>query len=297
MHVTPITKELAIRLLPLRPANAHKGTFGRLLITAGSAQFPGAACMATLAALRSGAGIVTLASTRTVTTGCIGRLLEPTFLPLPETPDGQIAASAAPAVLETAAKCQAMLLGCGLGQCADTEALVEALLGGAPVPVVLDADGINLAARCIDMITRCPQPMVLTPHMMEMSRLGGIPLSQVLAEPVGTAAAFAARHGVTVVLKSAETVIARRDGGVYRLENAQNPGLAKGGSGDLLAGIIGALCAQGLSPDDAAVLGVWVHSRAGRLAADEIPAISMQPGDLLAALPRAWRELYEGIGV
>ena len=293
MFIPSLSASFVRSVLPERPPDAHKGTFGTLLVVAGSTQYPGAPCFAAQAALRSGVGIVTLAAPKTITTGCIGRLLEPTYLPLPETAAGQIAAAEAlPLLTPRLNGFQAVLLGCGLGLSEDSEALVCGLLEQVETPLILDADGINCAARHIDILKARRAAgrgaLVLTPHWMEMARLCDCALEEVRADPVGVAAKAAAQFGATVVLKSAETLIARSDGRMLALRDAANPGLAKGGSGDLLAGITGSLCAQGVDPPDAACAAVWLHSRAGFSALRSLPAISLLPSDVLAALPEAF---------
>ena len=289
--IQPIDAAFVRRVLPTRPLDAHKGTFGKLLLAVGSAYYPGAACMATLAALRTGVGIATVAAPRTVAHGCIGRLVEPTWLPLPENADGVVLPEAVEKIAEKLPGYQAVLAGCGLSNEPDAEGFVCALLSLpalAGKPLVLDADGINCAARHIDLLERCPARLILTPHRMEMARLCGCPIGEVSGEK---AAALAAQLRATVVLKSEATLVARADGRLFRLENAANPGLAKGGSGDVLAGIVGSLCAQGVSPDDAACAGVWLHSQAGFAALRRSGSVSMLPGDLPGLLPEVFLNL------
>ena len=289
--IEPITAEFVRNVLPKRPPNAHKGTFGKLLLLVGSAYYPGAACMAVSAALRAGVGIAAVASARTVTTGCIGRLSEPVWLPLPETEDGVIAREAAGLLRKKLPGYQAVCAGCGLTCEPDAEALVCELLSLPELldkPLVLDADGINCAAKHIDLLEKCPARLVLTPHRMEMARLCGCTLEAVDGQ---AAAELSRRLGAAVVLKSEATLVARRDGRMFRLENACNPGLAKGGSGDVLAGLTGSLCAQGVDPDDAACAAVWLHSQAGFEALRRFGAVSMLPGDLPGLLPEVFRKL------
>lgn len=289
--VRQLNAEFVKKVLPVRPADAHKGTFGKLMLAVGSAYYPGAVCMATLAALRTGVGIATVAAPRTVAHGFIGKIVEPTWLPLPENANGVVLPEAAERIAEKLPGYQAVCLGCGLSNEPDAEKFVCALLSLpalANKPLLLDADGINCAARHMDLLERLPARLILTPHKMEMARLCGCSVGDVSDQ---IASELASRLRSTLVLKSEATQIFRTDGQIFRLENAANPGLAKGGSGDVLAGIISSLCAQGVEPDDAACAGVWLHSQAGFAALRKHGTVSMLPGDLPGLLPDVFLNL------
>jgi NAD(P)H-hydrate epimerase len=288
--------------LPKRPKNAHKGAFGILTVLAGNRRYPGAAVLAVAGALRAGAGIVRLASIEPVLAAAAAQLPTCTLLPLPETQTGGVAAQALGDVL--AAPATAVLAGCGMGNTFDTMGLIEGLLAKVNCPLVLDADALNVlaghledgddeAVRSVGLaaLQVATQPVVLTPHIGEMSRLCGKSAADILAAPAETTAQFSATYGCVVVLKSHATVVAAPDGESYALETEGNPGLAKGGSGDVLAGIIAALAAQGIPPAQAAAAAVWLHAKAGALAAQSYGEAGMSPADLPLQLCEVWKQL------
>ena len=260
-----LTRAEAAALLPRRAFNAHKGDCGNLLIVGGSARMPGAAILAANGALHTGAGLVTLAVPAPCLPAAQAHLCEPVFAPLPADGEGFFSKDAAAALTEPLRRASAVALGNGIGVTPDTAALTCFVLRESEAPVILDADGINCAAAHKDIWKDVRSTAVLTPHPGEMGRLTGLRADEVNADRARTAAEFAAFSGAVVLLKGANTVIAAPDG---RL--AVNPtgcaAMARGGSGDTLAGVIGALAAQGLAPFDAAVLGAYVHGLAGELA-------------------------------
>ena len=267
---------------PQRPADGHKGTFGKVLAVCGSVPFRGAAALCCEAALRSGAGLVQLAAPPVVCSAVAARLPEVTFLPLEAADDAQNAADTAAAQKSA----RALVLGCGLGQGPRAAALVAALLSPQTLPAVLDADALNLLAalpQTLQLTDRPTPPRVLTPHIGEMARLLGVDTQTVLADQTGTARRAARDWGSVVVLKSSRTVIAAPDGRALLLD-APNSGLAKGGSGDVPAGLIGGLLAQGLPAFEAAGCGVWLHSAAARRAAAARGEAAMLATDVLANL-------------
>ncbi len=267
---------------PHRPATGHKGTFGKVLAVAGSENYRGAAALCCAGALRSGAGLVQLAGVPAVCNAVASQLPEVMYTVLDAPTDGENAALAADA-LQSA---DALLLGCGLGQSPRAAALVAALCVPQTKPAVLDADALNLLAATPQplLLTQgTPAPRVLTPHIGEMARLLGCTTAEVLADQIGSAHTAAKNWGSIVVLKSSRTVIAAPDGRTLVLD-APNSGLAKGGSGDVLAGLITGHLAQGMDAFDAAGCAVWLHSCAARRAADKKGEAVMLATDLLAAL-------------
>ena len=209
--------------------------------------------------------------------------------PLPEA-EGRLSLLAEETIRRRAAGCDAVLLGCGLGRGRQTDALVRRLMD-LPQPLVLDADGINALAANIDILKNIKAPVILTPHPGEMSRLTGMSIADIERDRVNVARRFADEYGVVLLLKGASTVITgagRRD--AY-INVTGNQGMAKGGSGDMLSGIILALLAQGVYPFDAAVLGAYIHGAAGDAAARELSLSSMLASDCIAALPRVLRTL------
>ena len=280
----------AAALLPARPAAGHKGTFGHLLVVAGSTGKAGAAAMTAMGGLRSGAGLVTVAAPQEVQRALQIKLTEAMTEPLPGS------AVLGRAALEPLCRLwegkDALAVGPGLGQAEETRDLVQQLVGECPLPLVLDADGLNAVAAAPQVLTGRSAGTVLTPHPGEMARLSGRSIAEVEADRLETARVFARRFGVVLVLKGARTVTAFPDGRV-RINGSGNPGLASGGMGDVLTGLIGALLAQGLCPEDAAVLGVFLHGYAADRLAERLGEAGMIAGDLLTELPAARRALRE----
>ena len=243
-----LTPEWVRERLPERPANSHKGTFGHALVVAGSRNYVGAAYLASQASVRTGAGLTTLASARNVYPIAAGKLTEVIHLPLPEDGAGMIHSEAAPLLISNLARYNALLVGCGLGWSPGTEGLLEALVLGdspLPLPVVVDADGLNSLSGIADWRSKLRGPAVLTPHPGEMATLTGMSTAEVQRDRVGTAREWSQRWNSTVVLKGALTVIAD-PGGLVRVAPFTNPGMASAGTGDVLSGIITGLLAQGL---------------------------------------------------
>ena len=284
-----MTPESARALIPARPLTSHKGTFGHLLIVAGSRNFVGAASLAARGAHRAGAGLVTLAAPELVYRIAATRLTETIHLPLPEDPDGRIDATAADVIRERIDNYSAMAVGCGLGWSSGTIALVDRLLLAGEdrpaMPIVIDADGLNSLSRCPDWAGRLRATAVLTPHPGEMATLTGQPTAQVQADRIATASESAIGWRQTVLLKGAHTIIASPQGKRCVLPFA-NPALAAGGTGDVLTGIIGGLLAQGLAAYDAARLGGFLHGTAAEHMRAEFGNAGVVASDLLDRIPR-----------
>lgn len=266
--------------LPRRPLDAHKGDFGRLFLLAGSRGYTGAAALCARSAVRGGAGLVTLAVPEDVypilAAACCGEAM---VWPWPQD-DGELA--------ERARGCGAVLMGPGLGQSERAERLVLRLMRELACPVILDADGLNIISKHMDVLDeREGRLTILTPHDGEFARLSGCELP--IAGRLGAARSFAQRHHCTVVLKGHRTITAWD--GMCAVNPTGNPGMAKGGSGDALAGLMGALAVQGLP--GAPVLAAWLHGRAGDLAAEDKGEYGMTPSDLIEQIPYAMKELNE----
>ncbi len=271
---------------------AHKGDFGHVLVVGGSRGKSGAAAMAGLAALRAGAGLVTVASAASAIPLIASHAPELMTEPLPETPEGAIASEALPRVLELAANKDVIALGPGLGTHQETIAVVRQLFDRLPQPVVVDADGLNALAGT--GFTGEGKTRILTPHPGEMGRLLGAGTREVLADRVGVARSFAMARRVVLVLKGYRTLIASPDGRV-RVNPTGGPGLASGGSGDILTGAIAGLLAQ--FPDDPALTaaaGVYLHGLAGDLGSAELGEQALIATDLLKHFPAAMREIAAG---
>ena len=281
--------DFVFEALPARRRRSHKGDYGRLLNIAGSQRYMGAAVLSTLAAMRSGAGYVTLASTKEVCRTALPLLMEAVMLPLKQTPEGAISYEAMDAIWENAQKASAILIGNGLGTGMDACRIVYELVKQAKCPLVIDADGINVLARSIDILKQAQAPVILTPHLMELSRLTTLPVEQIRQDLLTVGLRFAEEYGVTVVLKDAYTLTVTPQGRVY-INTTGNAGLAKAGSGDVLAGVIGALAAQGRQPEIAAACGVYLHGLAGDYAAGELSQYAMLARDTVEYLPRVFAE-------
>lgn len=292
-----LTGESVFSRIPPRAPDSHKGTFGSVLVVAGSAWYRGAASLAVEGALRTGAGIVTLASVEPVLAAVSARLPECCLCPCVEGAEGGVS----PRSLGNIAKQKAttLLVGPGLGytaqsaaRAAETRELVEKLLPGFVGNVVLDADGLNAAASLLNAGKLFPHPvgeLVVTPHPGEMARLTGLSASAIAADREGVACRFAREWDAVVVLKGAGTVIAAPDGRCA-LNTTGNPGLARGGSGDALSGMLAALLACGLSAYDAACCAVWLHGAAADRAAALRGEAGMLPHDLFAQLGKLFAE-------
>lgn len=266
-----------------RPAESDKNTFGRVLAVCGCRDYIGAPYFAAQAAVRTGSGIVTLAVPECIYPILAGKLNEPTFLPLPSDLSGKITANSLPSLTHRSA----ILAGPGLGISDSVAQAVRKIVCEADCPVILDADGINVLAGHINVVEKARYPVILTPHAREFSRICDIPRTD---SPAEDAAAFARRHRCVLLLKGHQSVIAGPDGTI--LQNIPgNPGMAKGGSGDVLSGIILSLLGQGLQPLEAAACGAYLHSCAGNYCANEIGEFGMTPSDLIDYLPRILKPL------
>ncbi len=276
-------------LLPDRPPHAHKGTFGRTMVVAGSRNYLGAAYLAAAAATRVGSGLVTIAIPESLQVAVAAHTVEPTFLPLPESAPGIVDPEAAQLVLESVRDYDALLVGCGLGQAEATKAFIERMLlsNSQRPPLVVDADGLNTLAQHEDWWDALSANAVLTPHPGEMARLVGAGADR---DRITLASSQAAIWGKVVVLKGAHTVVAFPDGGAV-LSPFANPGLATAGTGDVLAGAIAGLVSQRLPLADAAALGVFLHGSAAERIRGELGDMGVVAGDLLPELPRAIRAM------
>lgn len=274
-----LNHELVLSLLPDRNPWGYKGNFGKLLLLCGSRGYTGAAFFAAMGALRSGAGLVFLGVPESIYGIQAVKLNEPVIFPLPDA-GGRLSADAVPEILTRLPQMDAVLVGPGLGQSEGTLAVVRAVLENAQCPVVVDADGINVLSAHRDLLRGRKLPTILTPHDGEFARLGGV----IGEDRMAAAADLAEELGCVVLLKGHETCIT--DGVNGYINPTGNPGMAVGGSGDVLAGVITALLGAGLPPLEAAACGAWLHGAAGDRCAAELGQYGMLPTDMLSALPR-----------
>jgi ADP-dependent NAD(P)H-hydrate dehydratase len=274
------------RLAPRTP-DANKGMFGRVLVVAGSRGMSGAAVLCGSAVLRGGAGLVRLAVPASIVP--LVAVANPCYmtLPLPEDAAGRLHGSAQGEMLEAIRQSQVAAIGPGLGQGSEIVSLVLAAVDQTATPLVLDADALNALVGQLDHLRRRGRPTVLTPHPGEFGRLVGKPIPEVQAHRQELAVRFAAEMGVVLVLKGHNTIVT--DGRRVFVNPTGNPGMATGGSGDVLAGLLAALIGQGLETFAAAQLGVYLHGLAGDLARDDLGEASLIASDLLDYLPRAFK--------
>ncbi len=291
-----ITDEWARPVLPKRPLEANKGSFGRVLVVAGSINYIGAAYLACSGAIRVGAGLVTLATTSSLQPILASKLTEVTYLPLPESRPGVVSLEAATVVHQQLGQYNVLLLGCGLGQSQSAIRFIKAILfrlKPPPPSLVLDADALNTLSKISNWWQQLTNDAILTPHPGEMARLVGVSVDEVQSDRVGMAKKAASEWHKTIVLKGAYTVIATPDGQA-KISPIANPGLASAGTGDVLTGAIAGLVAQGLSLSDAAALGVYLHGEAGEAVKARLGDAGMIATDLLPALPQVIKKLKEG---
>jgi len=290
-----ITSEWARAALPKRSLQANKGSFGRVLVVAGSINYIGAAYLACSGAMRVGAGLVTLATATSLQPILASKLTEVTYLPLPESYPGIISAQAARLLRQQFDGYNVLLLGCGLGQNQSTAILIRSILLRSKLALpslVVDGDALNTLAKIPRWWQRLSGDAILTPHPGEMARLAGVSVDEVQSDRLGICKRLAAEWHKTVVLKGAYTVIATPEG-QSRISPIANPGLASAGTGDVLAGAIAGLVAQGLSLFEAAALGVYLHGEAGEMVKAKLGDAGMIATDLLPALPQTIKQLKE----
>ena len=290
VHWTTATQ--ASQWVPPRPPASHKGSYGRVLVVAGSTGMTGAAALASEAALRAGAGLVTLATPKHLNPILEGLLPEVMTLPLAETEAGSLAVSATSAILEFAEKTKSVLaIGPGLSQHPETVSLVHQLIRenreqGLSLRMVIDADGLNALSQDRNIFSLLDRETVLTPHPGEMARLTGASVSTLEKDRIHTAQQFVSEHSLTLVFKGAPTVSADANGDAW-INSTGNPGMATGGMGDVLTGVIAGLMAQGIASETAAALGVYLHGLAGDIAAEALGRHGLIASDVLKAVPQA----------
>ena len=279
MEIRTLTHPDVRSLLPDRDPWGHKGTFGRILLLCGSRGYTGAAYLSAMGALRCGAGLTFLGVPESIYAIEAVKLNEPVVFPLPDE-KGMLSIFAVPEIEKRLPQMDAVLVGCGLGQSPGTFAVVKTVLEQARCPVVLDADGINVLAAHKDILRGRAYPTILTPHEGEFLRFGGT----VGEDRMASAAHFSREWNSIVLLKGHRTCIT--DGTLGYRNETGNPGMAVGGSGDVLAGMVVSLLGQGMKPLEAAACAAWLHGAAGDLCAEEIGQYGMLPTDMLQILPR-----------
>ena len=285
--MSSLTRISEIPQLPSRAVDSHKGSYGRAVLIGGSVGMSGALSLAGLGALRGGAGLVCLACPRSVWSAVAS--IEPSYLtvPLPEDAQGRLAVPSIPEILAACQNADAVAIGPGLGQSEELREVVVQIVRGVEVPAVVDADALNLLIDRREILASAKSIRVLTPHPGEFARLSGLTVREVQANRESLAVEFAQTHRVVLVLKGAGTVVT--DGNRLFINRTGNPGMATGGTGDVLTGLITALIAQGAHPFDAACLGCHLHGLAGDIAAEELSPPGLIASDLPKYLPLAWK--------
>lgn len=278
--------------MPDRAPDAHKGTFGHVAVIAGSIGLTGAAAMSSMSAVRIGAGLVTLAVPESLNDILAAKVTEVMTVPLAETESRSFSLGAMKQALELVGRCDSVAIGPGVGKDPETVKFVLEMLPAIDCPMVIDADGLNAVSEDTSVLSSVKSAVVLTPHPGEMARLLGTSTAEIQSNRLETARQAAKKFGAVVVLKGAATVIASPDGEVW-VNTTGSPALATGGTGDVLTGAIVGLLAQGLSAIDAAICGVYIHGKAGELAAEEFGDAGVAATDLLPLLPRAIERLWE----
>jgi len=276
--------------LPARPRDGHKGTFGTVVVLAGSQGFTGAAYLASMGAARSGSGIVRLLVAQSIYPILAQKCTEVIVGPVPEVAPGVVGHASLSGIMRGFAGADAGVIGPGIGRDASTRRLIEDLIPRVAAPLVLDADALNLLSEHGGMLPRLPPQIVLTPHPAEFARLSGLETTAVQQDRRGVASRFAKAWNKVVVLKGAGTVIAAPDGRVT-LNSIATPALASGGTGDVLAGLIAGLMGQKVPPFEAAVTGVHVHSLAGMDLEASVGQSGVLASDLLPQIPRVMERL------
>ncbi len=285
-----LTAEKIKTYLKPRPRDCHKGDFGRLFILASSQNMSGACILCAKAAMRSGVGLCCVGSVESAILPLKAALAEALTLTLPQNKIGAISKKALPLILGELSSASAALIGCGLSVSNDTAKILAKLLPSLKIPTVLDADGINLLSRNITLLKNISAPIVLTPHLKEMSRLTGKSVEEIKKSKQACATEFSKKHGVYVVLKDFETVVSCPDGSIS-INLGGHPCMAKGGSGDMLSGMLASFLAQGYSPKVACELAVFLHSKAGEACGEKMGDFSVLTSDMIEMLPEVFKSI------
>lgn len=290
LDINLITKEDINKFIPSRSPYAHKGNFGKVLMIAGSTGLTGAAALTSYAALRTGAGLVTLGVPASLNNIMECKLTEVMTLPLADNGNGCISAKCIDHLDKILENYNVLAVGPGIGCNPDTIEVISWIVENSPIPVIIDADGINSLCRNIDVINRAKTPVILTPHLGEMSRLTGLEVESIIKDKTRVLKDYSGQWACTVVLKDWRTLIGTRDGQIF-INTTGNAGMATAGSGDVLTGMIASFTAQGLADVPAAIAGVYIHGLSGDISAVEKGQMGMIAGDILENIPYALKEV------
>ena len=289
-YIQSINMDMVRKKLPFRSAFAHKGTFGTLVAVCGSVGMAGAATMCISSAVRCGVGLVRAVVPKGIYDIVAKQVVEAVYVLADENSDGTIGLSEVDKILNCLKKSTACVVGCGLGWNKDIKEILENIIKNCKIPLLIDADGINVLSENIDVLKEKQSEIVITPHVGEMARLMGVSTDEINRNRLSYAKQLAQKYEITVVLKGHNTIISDKEGNLF-MNNTGNCGMAKGGSGDVLSGMIGAFLAQGLSGIDAAVCGVHLHGVAGDKCSEKLSKTAMLPTDMINELPNLFLEI------
>ena len=282
------------KIYPRKP-DTHKGDYGKIFVLAGSSGMTGAACLSSFSALKSGAGLVYLGIPKSLSSVVESKLIEVIAVPLPETKQGTVAVEAFKKLKNIADGCDFLLIGPGLSRNNSTQELVRKLVLSVKKPILLDADGLNAFESKVRLLKkRKTKSLILTPHPGEFSRLLKKSVQEIEKNREKFTREFAEKFNLILVLKGYRTIVVSSEGSMY-INDSGNPGIATAGSGDVLSGVIAGLRVQGLSDFEAASLGVYIHGRAGDIAANTKSEISLIASDILKSLPVVFKEIIQNI--
>lgn len=290
MTLSVISEDIIRNIIPKREKNTHKGSYGKAVLIAGTYGMTGAAILASTATLRSGVGLLRLIIPESLYTVITSSVPEAVIIPISETRRGVFAINQIEKIIKNCENADVVAIGPGCGQSSEISEVLRQLFTEVEIPIVIDADGLNTLSKNIDLINNATKDIVMTPHPGEMSRLTGLTIEQINMRPIEIAIEYAKKWHVTIVLKGAKTVVATKTGAAYVNHNG-NPGMATAGSGDVLTGIITALIAQGVSPEKAAIAGVYLHGSAGDFMAEVKGEYGLIAGDIVEGLTKAFMKV------
>lgn len=288
-YMSIITKDMVKFKLPDRPPEAHKGVFGKLFCLCGSKSMPGAAWLSIVSAFRCGVGTVRACVVPSIYNDVFKNIPESTFCVVEEDKDGFVNKNSLDKILESMNGCTAGLIGCGLGCTEDVKFIVSEIIKRSGIPLVIDADGINVISENIDILREAECEIILTPHVKEMSRLIKVDTATIETSKMRYASEFAKEYEVTTLIKGHRSAIGSTKGEIF-VNTIGNVGMAKGGSGDVLSGMIASFLAQGLSTLDATICGTFIHGFAGEKCESKKSNVSMIPSDIINELPEIFLE-------
>lgn len=293
-HLKTITFSMIKNKLPKRNPESHKGDFGKLLCICGSRSMPGAAYFCIESALRCGVGLVQAAIPESIYGSISSKISECTYVLCRDDSHGNIDKTSVDYILETAKRCSAVAVGSGMGKNESVELIINSLIETCDKPMVIDADGINVISENIDILKKAKSKIILTPHAKEAERLLGVECNEINVNKIIYAQQLADEYGVIAVMKGHNTIVADKEEKAF-LNLTGNSGMAKGGSGDVLTGMIGSFLAQGMNPIDAAICGVYIHGKSGDYCQNRYSSTALLPRDIIDGLSSIFLKFENGV--